>query len=606
MSKNIAKSPEMLQKEAMIASLKKLLKKRKTVLKGMKTRLSNTQQSIDDTQRSIQSQVLSKMGELDNLRLELIELAKELEKNENIPEEEKEQLLQMAEELTEEDLFGEGFNEYKAQQEAMENGEFEFEEEFRAKMNDAYAQFRVKPEEKEQRSIRNVFIKLSKKFHPDLASNPKETETFHSMMQQINEAYKNNDIQTLLELEQIHLIEEIDFSGKAITIDILDQEIKRFERDLDFINGQIDRLSIEIKDLRASNMGQMLTSMNKAEREGEGISTMVAELNNSIEQITTIRDGLKDSIKRGEISPILIKMMNPFAGTPLEHLDISPDMSPEDLMSQMMQKVMSGDVDPNEMLNSMVGMIGDDNPMGGGIFDMFGDDDDDDEDISEDIDDPDFPIDSHVRITKAVSHPYLKKLKMRNWEGTVLRAYYDEEDKEAYDILLDAHSLKQIPLHIIESMAMDDEDIRYYKLYRNQLASTKGKGSFQEDFTTFRTLTHRFKWGFLEDDHAERIKNAMLAHPNLSDVENWMKYLLPRFQFPFNVETLGILGPQEKLKVIDFAFVDEDYGIIMNIKQGRSKGTYPLADMEITGSSDSINAQLIEDYLLWSEDELEL
>lgn len=610
MSKNIAKSPEMLQKEATILDLKKRLKKRKTVLKSLKTRLGNTQKNIDDVQRQVHSQLFSKMSELDNLRLQIIELSKQFSKSKNISKEDKEALIGMAEDLTGEDLFGEDFSEYKAQREAMENGEFEFEENFRAKMNDAYAQFRVQPEEKEQRSIRNVFIKLSKKFHPDLAKNDKEAEEFHSMMQEINEAYQNNDIQRLLEFEQMYLIEEVDFTGKAVTIDILQEEINRLERDLDFINGQVERTSLEIKDLRASDMGQMLTSMDKAEREGQGISLMVLEMQESIDQLSVLRDGLKDSIKRDEISPILINMMqefsNPFAGTAMEQLEISPDMSQEEVMGQVLSKMMSGEVDPNELLNEMMGMMGEDSPFDS-PFDIFGDDDDFDD--VEEIDDPDLPIDSHVRITRAVSHPFMKKLKMKNWVGTVIRAYYDEEDKETYEILLDAESLKQIPSRVIEAMELDDEDIRLLRLYRNQLAASEPRSNRQEDFTTYRTLKHQFHWNFLDNDRqAERIKNVMLAHPASIDVENWMEYLIPRLNFPFKGVTLGALGAEVNIKVLDFAFVDEDYGIIMNVQEGRRKGTYPLMDMQITDKKHSNYRSIlqdIEDYQIWAEDILD-
>ena len=46
MSKKIAKSPEMLEKEAVIKKLQGEFKKKKSVLKGLKTRLKKTKEEI--------------------------------------------------------------------------------------------------------------------------------------------------------------------------------------------------------------------------------------------------------------------------------------------------------------------------------------------------------------------------------------------------------------------------------------------------------------------------------------------------------------------------------------------------------------------------------
>ena len=60
MRQEIAKSPEILEKEALIKDSQSQLKKRKSILKGLKTRLENTKNQITDVQRSGSGQVILK------------------------------------------------------------------------------------------------------------------------------------------------------------------------------------------------------------------------------------------------------------------------------------------------------------------------------------------------------------------------------------------------------------------------------------------------------------------------------------------------------------------------------------------------------------------
>jgi len=74
-------------------------------------------------------------------------------------------------------------------------------------------------------------LNLSKKFHPDKAKDAAQAEEYHSVMQKINDAYQNNDIETLLEMERVYLREEPDFEGVAMA-DILQQKIDYLNREI--------------------------------------------------------------------------------------------------------------------------------------------------------------------------------------------------------------------------------------------------------------------------------------------------------------------------------------------------------------------------------------
>ena len=289
MNKEITKSPAILEKEATIKALQAQLKKKKSTLKSLKTRLKNTKNDITDIQRAGSGQMMSKMAQMDKLRLEIVELVQQMKKIKGLSRADKAALKDMEQQFSSGDMFGENFKAYQEKTADMDTDDFEanFDENERARMRDMFETFAVKPDKEEQKDIRKIFINLSQKFHPDKATSKKDEEEYHQMMQQINEAYQAGDIQTLLELEQLFLTENLDLSKvQSWTVDVLDQEIKRLKRDVGFIESQIARNSLELKNLRASDLGQMLTDMKRADKHGVGMEAALEQLDESIDRLT--------------------------------------------------------------------------------------------------------------------------------------------------------------------------------------------------------------------------------------------------------------------------------------------------------------------------------
>ena len=111
-------------------------------------------------------------------------------------------------------------------------------------------------------------------------------------------------MQTLLEIEVKYLGQEefeIDESLAVIT-DILEQQIEKLERELVLINNQVDRTSGEIKNLRYSQMGALLSQLERAESYGEGIDQALEQMDLAIRQMEKLKKLLEDSIEMGMIS----------------------------------------------------------------------------------------------------------------------------------------------------------------------------------------------------------------------------------------------------------------------------------------------------------------
>ena len=121
MSKEIAKSPEILAKEAAIKTLQTQLKKKKTALKSLKTRLKNTKNDITELQRAGSGQVMSRMSQMEKLRLEIVELIQQMNQLKGLSRADKAALKDMEREFSSDDMFGEDFKDYKAQMDDTES-----------------------------------------------------------------------------------------------------------------------------------------------------------------------------------------------------------------------------------------------------------------------------------------------------------------------------------------------------------------------------------------------------------------------------------------------------------------------------------------------------
>jgi len=581
MSKQLAKSPEMLEKEAHIRDLQTRLKRAKTTLKSLKTRLQNSQQEIFDIQMKSSTQLMHRMERMDELRQEIAALAVELKKIKNMDRAEKEQLQNIADELTDFSKFGDVYDQYQENKNA-EAGNFDFEEKERAKIRDAFGEFRVQPAKEEQRDIRRVFLRLSKQFHPDKARNEREVNEYHHIMQQLNEAYQNGDIHTLLEMEQLYLdAEQID--AKAATVDSLQQNIERLQRNLQFIENQIERTSQEIKQLRRSDLGVMLTSLNRADREGEGLDDWIEHLDKMVALLERLRDGLKDSIEKGEVSPLLIELAmgeNPFDGME-DEIDVF------DLFGQMMGEDMeegNGDFDLGDLFE--------------GMFEEGFDE-------QQPLDDPTFPIGSSVRVKLAVISYVDNRTSMRGWVGRVTDAYQLDEQR-VYDVEFDSLTLQKMPKRYVRDAVEDQECFSETTFYEHQLEATEPRDNPSDIVPTFRKLHHRYVWFYLDKPQKTRLQKILLQMPEKDDWENWNLYLKEHLAFPFIATARGDLGhlpERTPLKVlsIDSYDLSGEAGYVMEV-ENRPLGrfTYPLSDLEPVDKK-SKQYEILDDYLEWKE-----
>lgn len=575
MSKELSKSPEMLQKEAKIKTLKKQLKKRKSVLKGLKTRLENTKRNIHDIQVNFHGQMLYYVRKMDDLRKEVVELAQKLQKEKWIGPQDRLALGAIVSDFTGEQLFGEGYAAFKNYEAETAFTAPNFDENYRAKYNDVFKEFQETPSEEIQKDIKKVYLNLSRKFHPDRAENEQQARQYHDLMQQINEAYQNNDIQVLLELERLYSTQAIDIETKMVTVNVLQKEIERLEREIKLINNQIERTSKEIKNLRKSDMGKMLTNYKKAEAEGEGLDAMKDQAKYLIDLLTQMKEGFQDSLNRKEISPKLIELM---MNDPDFMEEDMLEKTPEEELIDLLQKVIEGDVD---------------------ALDIMGEE----YDYEIGIENPTFPINSVVRIKNNIAHPYIKDLDIQGWQGRVQDATREDRETIVYEIEWDSLAMLQLPQGFIESTIDNDWDFQTVYIEKQHLEAAPPRDTKENAFAIYRTLNHRYAWHFLPDaKQRQRLKKLLLFEPEQSDAKNWTYFFEKNLSYPFEAKTRGIADLRKglKIKVLGLEYYDGQEGHIMSIFLNNRRFEHPLSDLKGVKSRGKIY-QILEDYDVWVE-----
>ena len=558
MSKEISKSPEMLQKEAQIKELLQQIKKERTTLKRLQTRLKNTKQEITEIQRSVSNAVFNNMDKMEALRAEVLALLKTCKKfkgNNNLVKEQIEMLIDEMEEVEKE-------SEFDFSQTNKKNREDpEFEEEQRAKMRDMFQQFHVKPAEEEQKNIRKVFINLSTNFHPDKARNDKDRKDYHSLMQQINEAYQSGDIDKLLKLEKIYLADKVvDFSNTAVTVDMLTQEIDRLGRDLNFIKNQTKRTSAEIKALRKSELGNMLTDINRAEKEGMGLDSFKTEMDNSLEHLTELREVLLQCVSEENINPLIQMVEQQMSFSPLDFME-GLDMNDEEF--SMMSE----------------------------FFDDF-------DDYPEPVKNPKIPIGSSVQIIKDIPLMYTTGITLKGWQGRISEVYQIDQEI-VYVVQLDSITLRKIPNDLINNMIDDEEEFNMIEVSLGDLKKVPPRDTPEEMTSTYRTIFHGQRWGYLSKKDRTMMQKILLKFPEKSDEENWTYYLNENLLFPFNGKSRGYYNGEEgeKMTVVKVDEWHEDGGLLVLLKENGQTFDHPLFDIYSNGKHEKV----IELYHEWFE-----
>ncbi|MGK7943163.1 MAG: molecular chaperone DnaJ [Microcystaceae cyanobacterium] len=142
------------------------------------------------------------------------------------------------------------------------------------------------------RHIRQTFLRLAEVFHPDKVTD-EETKTRHTeIMKELNRAYREQDFAKLLELEKQHLEGEASAEDQE---DELTRHCRLLEKETQVLRQQYDALLDELKLVRRSPEGEMVTDYRRAKREKiDPISIALKELEQQEELLAEVHQFVKD------------------------------------------------------------------------------------------------------------------------------------------------------------------------------------------------------------------------------------------------------------------------------------------------------------------------
>ena len=553
----------MRQKEALVEELEAQVKRTRTTLKSLKTRLQNTQERVAEVHQKIFNKVTQLQGRLIKGMKNLEQLIAKLRKDKRLNRQDKALIEEMYRGFT--GGIGEEMPDLEAQ--AAERAQSQEED---AKFRDAFKEFRVEPPTEEQRDIRKVYLRLSKQFHPDRARNKKEAEQFHQFQQQVNEAYEKHDIQALLDMELLfgETADEAINEGAA-TVDVLDLKISRLEHQLDLLQQQQERLSQEIRQLRKSDMGQMLTEVDGLQRAGFSLEDGMGlqQLEPVVEILEAFEAALRDTDKRGEMSPLF-----------------------DDIMAQA-----QASMDPLQaMMNEMMGYEEED------MDDLFWDD----EEVYYPNPDPLFPVGTYVRINEREEVDYFEgedmiSFSLKGLAGIVSEAML-EEDEPFYNVVLDIDSMKRLPGAYITERGGAFNVIDFLDEESLVKEKRKKKDTLKKVQLAYRTLLYQHVFAELPPAQDQRLQAILLAHPEKNDEANWLAYLEQHLSFPFEATTSGDYAHWRrgrKATILSYGGFSPEYGLIVQARIGRETDFVPLA--EFHGPAGSKMGEVLEDYREW-------
>ncbi|MBM3236376.1 hypothetical protein FJZ31_08765 [Candidatus Poribacteria bacterium] len=185
----------------------------------------------------------------------------------------------------------ETFSQERQKIDDLENEASESSEEYRRHLEAEEKRHPLSPEFQQQ--LKTLFRKLALKFHPDKAKNDQQRKEFHEIFAAINEAYKNDDIETLKKyMEQAEREEKI-------AKETPEEKLVRLKEEYKTLLGIIAKLQEELKSLKASETYELKERVDQAKKDDRDLLQELADdIKAEMAENQTILDELIAEYKR--------------------------------------------------------------------------------------------------------------------------------------------------------------------------------------------------------------------------------------------------------------------------------------------------------------------
>ena len=132
-------------------------------------------------------------------------------------------------------------------------------------------------DEESKQDLKRLYRELAKKYHPDRSTDRKQSEDYHKIMAEINEAYKAKDIERLRSFAERAEREE------KIAKETLEEKLDRLKNDDKVLSGIIAKLEAELRSLKLSETYKLMEKVQLAkERGADLLQELAAKLKSQI------------------------------------------------------------------------------------------------------------------------------------------------------------------------------------------------------------------------------------------------------------------------------------------------------------------------------------
>jgi hypothetical protein len=196
------------------------------------------------------------------------------------------------------------------------------------------------------------------------------------------------------------------------------------------------------------------------------------------------------------------------------------------------------------------------------------------------------------------------------WQGRISAIRPPNNTNAAtVDVQWDSITLANIPESVIVDCELGGFYWSWMGLLADEVAPTEARDSELAVERTIEKLSSQYGWIAIGDDEAQgrRIQAVVNSaeSTNAMDVfEAWQSYLETNLKLPFKatvyeVQERGPIRSNSTVMVRQFSdIIDEQFGILVNIKYKRKNYTFPLCDL-VPETKKSANYPFSHEYNVW-------
>lgn len=191
---------------------------------------------------------------------------------------------------------------------------------------------------------------------------------------------------------------------------------------------------------------------------------------------------------------------------------------------------------------------------------------------------------------------------LSGWQGRITEILADEN---IVTVEWDSLSLQSMPDAAIEECEEEGLGWAEYRLYPEDVEPAQPRDTQKDVEQVQAEIAKKFAWSFLgpEGRNINKVLAGVGRGDIMAELGAWEEYLNEHLKFPFKARVAeyqqrGPLQAGDRVQVLGIALIDDLYGLIVDVRVGRAKYAFPLADLEVLNKK-SPSHDIVHDYCVW-------